>query len=54
MEGDLGRVANWISSNGLKMNVAKTQLTVLSRTGRRDVANSNQVKVANDEFKRIV
>ena len=26
VEGDLRRVADWISSNGLRMNVAKTQL----------------------------
>ena len=30
VEGDLGRVADWISSNGLRMNVAKNQLMVLS------------------------
>ena len=34
------------------MNVAKTQLMVLSRRGRRDEANSIQVKVGNDELKK--
>ena len=52
MERDLRRVADWISSNGLRMNVAKTQLMVLSRKGRRDEANSVQVKVGNDELKK--
>ena len=27
MERDLGRVTNWIHSNGLNLNVAKTQLS---------------------------
>ena len=52
VERDLRRVADWISSNGLRMNVAKTQLMVLSRKGRRDEANSVQVKVSNDELKK--
>ena len=52
MERDLRRVADWINSNGLRMNVAKTQLMVLSRKGRRDEANSVQVKVGNDELKK--
>ena len=52
VEGDLERVVDWISSNGLRMNVAKTQLMVLSRRGRRDEANSIQVKVGNDELKK--
>ena len=32
--------------------MAKTQLMVLSRKGRRDEANSVQVKVGNDELKK--
>ena len=52
VEGDLGRVADWISSNGLRMNVARTQLMVLSRRGRRDEASSFQVKVGIDELKK--
>ena len=43
VERDLRRVADWISSNGLRMNVAKTQLMVLSRRGRCDEADSVQV-----------
>ena len=34
IQKDLKRVANWIRMNGLKMNVAKTQLMVLTRKGR--------------------
>ena len=41
VERDLGRVSDWMSSNGLRMNVAKTQLMVLNRRGRHDEANSS-------------
>ena len=51
VESDLRRAADWISSNGRRMNVAKTQLMVFSRRGRRDEANSVQVKVGNNELK---
>ena len=34
IEKDLESVANWIRMNGLKMNVAKTQLMVLTRKGK--------------------
>ena len=34
LEEDLERISNWISANGLVMNIAKTQLMVLSRRGR--------------------
>ena len=34
MEKDLESVANWIKMNGLKMNVVKTQLMVLTRKGK--------------------
>jgi len=40
VERDLGRVADWINTNGLRMNVAKTQLMVLSRRGMCDEADS--------------
>ena len=33
LEEDLNRVAKWIMNNGLKMNIAKTQLMVLSKKG---------------------
>jgi len=49
VERDLGRVADWINANGLRMNVAKTQLMVLSRRGMRDEADSLQVKIGDDE-----
>ncbi len=54
VEGDLGRVAGWINSNGLRMNVAKTQLMVLSRKGKRACgdADSVQVKVGDVELKK--
>ena len=54
VEGDLGRVADWISSNGLRMNVTMTQLMVLQRRGRHNEAKSIQVKVGtrNDELKK--
>ena len=49
---DLGRVADWINTNGLRMNVAKTQLMVLSRRGMCDEADSVQVKVGDDELRK--
>ena len=52
VEKDLGRVAVWIDTNGLRMNVAKTQLMVLSRRGRRDAANSVRVKVGEMDLER--
>ena len=42
VEKDIGRVAQWIHSNGLRLNVAKIQLMVLSRRGRRKEAESVQ------------
>ena len=36
------------------MNVAKTQLMVLSRRGRHGEADSVQVKVGDDELSKIV
>ena len=49
---DLGRVADWINTNGLRMNVAKTQLMALSRRGMCDEADSVQVKVGDDELRK--
>ena len=49
MERDLG---DWINTNGLRMNVPKTQLMVLSRRGMRDEADSVQVKVGDDELRK--
>ena len=52
VEKDLGRVAHWIHSNGLRLNVAKTQLMVLSRRGRREEADSVRVKVGEVELQQ--
>ena len=47
MEKDLGSVANWIKMNGLKINVAKTQLMVLTRKGKYHMAEDVEVKIGN-------
>ena len=52
VEKDLGRVALWIHSNGLRLNVAKTQLMVLSRRGRREEADSVRVKIGEVELQQ--
>ena len=41
IEKDLERAANWIRMNGLKMNVAKTQLVVRTYH-KREVSDSRQ------------
>ena len=40
---DLQRIAEWITANGLKMNIGKTQLMCLSR--KRSHHKANTVKV---------
>ena len=47
MEKDLESVANWIRMNGLKMNVAKTQLMVLTRKGKYQMADDVEVKIGD-------
>ena len=47
MEKDLERVANWIRMNGLKMNVAKTQLMVLTRKGKYHMVDDVEVKIGD-------
>ena len=47
MEKDLESVANWIKMNGLKMNVVKTQLMVLTRKGKYHMADDLEVKIGN-------
>ena len=47
MEKDLESVANWINMNGLKMNVVKTQLIVLTRKGKYHMADDVEVKIGN-------
>ena len=39
------RVVEWITRNGLRMNVDKTQLLVLNRKGKQSIADSVQVSV---------
>ena len=45
VQEDLQRVAEWITRNGLRMNVNKTQLVVLNRKGKQSIADSVQVSV---------
>lgn len=46
MEKDLGRVIDWSHCNGLRRNVEKTQLMVLSRKGKQsDEGRAVRVKV---------
>ena len=40
LEQDLQQVANWISTNGLRMKISKTQLMVLSSRKKQWLANS--------------
>ena len=44
LEEDLSQVAKWIMENGLKMNIAKTQLMVLSRKYNRRKSDDVQVR----------
>ena len=50
LEEDLKRVSSWIKANGLRMNVAKTQLMVLSRRGKQQVANTVKVSIGDVEL----
>ena len=47
MEKELERVANWLRINGLKMNVAKTQLMVLTRKRKYHMADDVEVKIGD-------
>ena len=47
---DLARILQWIEANGMRMNIAKTQLMVLSRKSRRTHANSVRVKLEDEEI----
>ena len=46
VEKDLNNISMWIKSNGLKMNVAKTQLMVLNR--KRKGNKAEQIKIEMD------
>jgi len=45
LNADLNKVAAWIKSNGLKMNVAKTQALVLSRKRGRPQAEQIEISL---------
>ena len=49
IEGDLNSISMWIKSNGLKMNVAKTQLMVLNRKSKDNKAEQIQVTIDGTE-----
>ena len=49
VERDPGRLAHWVHSNGLRLNVAKTQLMVLSRRRKREETESIRVRVGEVE-----
>ena len=52
LEQDLQRVANWISTNGLRMNISKTQLMVLSSRKKQWLADSVHVNMGEGELLR--
>ena len=45
IEGDLSSISLWIKSNGLKMNMDKTQLMVLNRKSKSSKIEQIQVTV---------
>ena len=50
LEDDMRRISSWIRGNGLKMNIAKTQLMTLCRRGKRGMADSVKVSVEGVEL----
>ena len=50
LEKDLGAIATWINTDGLKMNVAKTQLMVLCGKSRQKSAQSVCVQISDREL----
>ena len=52
VQEDLQRVAEWITRNGLRMNVNKTQLLVLNRKGKQSIADSVQVSVGDSKLQK--
>ena len=52
VQEDLQRVAEWITRNGLRMNVNKTQLLVLNRKGKQSTADSVQVSVGDSKLQK--
>ena len=52
LEQDLQRVANWISTNGLGINISKTKLMVLSSKKKQWLADSVHVSIGEGELLR--
>ena len=52
MEQDLERVANWIASNRLMMNVAKTQLIFLSSRSKQHLVEAVEVRIGEEKLSR--
>ena len=50
LEQDLQRVSNWIATNGLRMNISKTQLMVLSSRKKQWLANSVHVNMGEGSY----
>ena len=49
LEADLGSIASWIASNGLRINAAKTQLMIMSRRSKRQAAGTVSVSIDDVE-----
>ena len=52
IERDLYNISRWITSNGLKMNVAKTQLMVLNRKSKDKKVEQMQVPIDGTELNK--
>ena len=52
IEGDLNSITIWIELNGLKMNVAKTQVMVLNRKNKDNKAEQIQVTIDGTELNK--
>lgn len=50
LEQDLQWVSNWIATNGLRMNISKTQLMVLSSRKKQWLANSVHVNIGEGSY----
>ena len=52
LEGDLNRLADWVSDNGLKLNENKTQLLMLSRNGKANELEKVEVTLCGHSIER--
>ena len=52
LEADLVRIASWIALNGLRINIPKTQLMIMSRRSKRQAAETVSVGIDNVELAR--